>query len=120
MGRPKKVEDMQMIETVIRHNGIVSEAAEELGVSRQTIYNAFDRTPEMRKAYASIKAMIGKDVEDSLASVARNPAHPQFFQTARYYSRVKMGWKEVDHVDVTSKGDKIEGVSIVVDRGKDS
>jgi len=111
---------MELIDAVIRCNGIISEAAEELGVSRQAIYNRFDATPEMKKAYASIKAMIGKDVEDSLASVARNPAHPQFFQTARYYSRVKMGWKEVDHVDVTSKGDKIEGVSIVVDRGEDT
>lgn len=106
--------DAEIIDAFVKHKGILSKTAEELGYSRQQVYNRMNSSESIRAVYESLNKYIGEEIEDCIVSVATDTKHKDWFSSARYYSRVKMGWVEKQHIDVTTGDEKIEGFKVIV------
>lgn len=115
----KKHTDEELIAAIVRHKGIITRVAEDLGYHRQTIYDRMNANEAIRTVYNALKDQIADEVQDCIATVAMDPTHPSWFQTARYYSRVKMGWTENNTIDITSGGQPLQINLVPVDADHD-
>jgi len=94
--------DKDIIASLVKHKGIISRVAADLGYSRQNIYLRLKANPALQEVYDAIKEQLAEEIENCIVSVALDISHPSWFRAARYYSRVKMGWYESDRPSTSS------------------
>ena len=115
----KQHTDEEVIASIVKNKGIISKVAEDLGYTRRNIYHRIAQSEAIKTVYNALKDQIADEVQDCIATVAMDPTHPSWFQTARYYSRVKMGWSENNTIDITSGGQPLQINFVPVDADHD-
>jgi len=111
--------DEEIIAALVKHKCIITRVAEDLGYHRSSIYRRMEESETVKTVYNALKDQIADEVQDCIATVAMDPTHPSWFQTARYYSRVKMGWSENNTIDITSGGQPLQINFVPVDADHD-
>ena len=63
---PKRKTDEEIIEALYKANGILAAAADDLGITRQTIYNRMEKNTEIEEAYREAAETATDKVEHKL------------------------------------------------------
>jgi len=68
--------DKDIIASLVKHKGIISRVATDLGYSRQNIYLRLKANPALQEVYDAIKEQLAEEIENCIVSVALDISHP--------------------------------------------
>ena len=88
-------------EALDAHGGVVSRAAEHLGLSRNALYLRFRQNPELREYLEQQRTILKGDAVEAIGEIVRDKQHPKQFEAAKFIlSRLgkEDGWSErIEH-----------------------
>ena len=99
--------DAEIIASLVKHKGIITRVASDLGYSRQNVYLRLKASSLLQEVYDTLKDQIAEEIEEGIVSVAMDTSHPAWFRAARYYTRVKMGWSESDRAPAANSSQPV-------------
>ena len=119
MGRTEEYKPDQIIEALIGAGGLINLAAKSLGCDWHTVKRYMDEYPEVQEA-ADVANELQLDISEGTIFRLRDKAESENVKLgAAKYHLTKKGVKRGygDRFDVTSDGEKLEGVQITIKKG---